>query len=381
MKLFYLSGSTLPSGYANAVHVMKMCQAFAKIWGADVTLFAKAGVEKTHPRELFEIYGVSGIFKLSRTARLQNKMLSGPVRILQTLWRVVSEKNPPDLLYGRDIWTLAGLAGGRIPLALELHEIPRGRLQKGALCRIINAKNLRGVIVITEGLKYDLMRFAPYYPEEKILVAPDGGDVPQGLVTPVPLESLAGTVVQVGYAGSLYAGKGVELLVQMAEKMPEGGFHVFGGPQAEREKWESRALPPNIRFYGAIPHSAVAGRLSACDILVAPYLPVIHIGTGADIARWISPLKLFEYMALRKPIVCSDLSVLREVMVDGQNAMLVNPDNPDEWVHVLRKIQHNPLLAQHLSEGAYQDLVTCYSWERRAERIATFLRFSYESGI
>jgi glycosyltransferase involved in cell wall biosynthesis len=67
------------------------------------------------------------------------------------------------------------------------------------------------------------------------------------------------------------------------------------------------------------------------DVLLAPYLSDVEgHGRGRNIAEGMSPLKLFEYMAHGKPIVSSDLPVIREVLRDSVNSVLVSPDNPSD---------------------------------------------------
>ncbi len=361
MKLLYFSGSTLPSTYANAVHVMKMCAALAGL-GHEVTLYAKAG---KGGGDVFAHYGVAPGFKIIRSPDLNVPGLSGLIRSAFTLVR----KEKADLIYGRDLWTMAAVAGGKTPIAFELHEIPGGKRQQALLRRILNASNLRQLVVITHGLKEDLIAFAPAFAAEKILVAADGADLPKAQIVAGLLEKVEGTDYQVGYGGSLYRGKGVELIVQIAILSPQTGFHIFGGPEHEKQKWLAQKIPANVRFYGHMAHGALAPRLAACDALIAPYMPTIHIGTGADISRWISPLKLFEYMALKKPILCSDLPVLREVMRDGENCLLVDPLQPQDWVVAIGRLKANAALATALGAAAYADLEVQYHWGRRAAKI------------
>ncbi|MCC6598976.1 MAG: glycosyltransferase family 4 protein [Alphaproteobacteria bacterium] len=365
MKILYFSGSTLPSTYANAVHVMKMSAAFA-VLGHAVTLYAKAGKNE---QDVFSYYGVAPDFDVVRSPDISFPGLSGLIRTGFTLWR----KRKADLIYGRDLWTMAAMAGRETPIAFELHEIPRSLFQRFLLRHILRGPNLKGLVVITEGLKTDLLTFMPDFPLEKILVAPDGADVPKHPVVSAPLEKIENTDFQIGYGGSLYKGKGVELILEIAALSPQTGFHVFGGPETEKEKWCALNPPVNVKFYGHIPHGQLKAHLAACNALIAPYMPAIHIGTGADIARWISPLKLFEYMAVKKPVLCADLPVLREIMQESQNALLADPLKPKMWVAAIEKLKNNPQMRQDLSDRAYSDLEAHYSWDRRAEKILRFL--------
>ena len=366
MRILYFSGSTLPSTYANAVHVMKMCAAFAGL-GHEVTLYAKKGSVATD--DLFSYYHVPESFDVVLSPDLRLGGFSGLVRSLYTLIR----RKPADLIYGRDLWTMAFAATLGFPVAFELHEILHSALQNWLLCRILRARSLKGLVVISAGLKADLLEFCPDFPLEKVLIAPDGADFPKESIVPVALEPLAGTDLQVGYGGSLYPGKGVELLLEIAHADPRIGVHVFGGPEATRARWLAQSPPSNIRFYGHLPHGQLAGRLAACQVLLAPYLPAIRIGTGVDIGRWISPLKLFEYMALQRPIVCSDLPVLREVMAHEGNCLMADPARVEDWAGAIRRLDQDSALASRLSSKAYEQLETQYSWEKRADKILTFL--------
>lgn len=69
------------------------------------------------------------------------------------------------------------------------------------------------------------------------------------------------------------------------------------------------------------------------------------------------------------PILCSDLPVLREVLCDGDNAMLLKPDDPQDWARALQALQQDTDLRQSLARKARSDFLQHYSWEGRAKRI------------
>jgi glycosyltransferase involved in cell wall biosynthesis len=78
-------------------------------------------------------------------------------------------------------------------------------------------------------------------------------------------------------------------------------------------------------------------------------------------------------MASRRPIVASDLPSLREVLRDGENAILVEPDNPKALAEGIKKVLDDPDLARRISKQAY-DEIGKYSWNERAKRIVNFLK-------
>ena len=83
----------------------------------------------------------------------------------------------------------------------------------------------------------------------------------------------------------------------------------------------------------------------------------------------MSPLKLFEYMATKKPIITSDMPVLREFLKDKYNSLLCNPKKENEWVSAIHKINKNSILKKLITDNAFNDLKSKYSWSMRAENI------------
>lgn len=342
---------------------MKMCAAFAA-HGNDVTLFGKG----KGGSDVYTRYDVPESFKLALSPHLDIPQIGGFVRLAFTLMKAkfVGKAN---IIYGRDFWTLAAMAGKKVPIMLELHEIPKAGSKSEKLVRkILTAPNLLGLVLISEGLKQDLLAFHPYA-EDKILIAHDGADIPAKPITPAALNIPKDTDFQIGYGGSLYPGKGVEIIIEIAKAAPYIGFHICGGPESELQKWKALGLPDNIVFYGHIDQKFLQSHLTACNALIAPYMPKIEINTGADISRWISPLKLFEYMALEKPILCSDLPVLHETMTHKQNALLATPQKIDEWLANIEYLKSDVTLSKSLTDKAFQQIQTEYSWHKRAEKI------------
>ena len=109
--------------------------------------------------------------------------------------------------------------------------------------------------------------------------------------------------------------------------------------------------------------------MAECDILIAPYAAqVSHVG-GGDIGRWMSPLKLFEYMSAERPIVTSDLPVLCEIVKDGHTALLCPPGNAPAFADALRRLAADPDLRARLGAASRDLLEAEYTWEKRARSV------------
>jgi len=117
-----------------------------------------------------------------------------------------------------------------------------------------------------------------------------------------------------------------------------------------------------ITFTGLLAPPEVPARLAEADVLVLPN-PRSAISNA-----FTSPLKLFEYMGSGRPIVASDLPSLREVLRDGENALLVEPGNPQALVAAIDRIKKDAALGGRLAGQALQD-VQAFTWARRAEAL------------
>ena len=109
------------------------------------------------------------------------------------------------------------------------------------------------------------------------------------------------------------------------------------------------------------------GYQAACDILLMPYQHKVSASSGGDIVKFLSPMKLFEYLACGRAILSSDLPVLREVL-NSQNAILLPADDSAAWVAAIRELKANPEKRAALAAQAQAD-ASDYSWEARAEQI------------
>ncbi|MEA5388511.1 glycosyltransferase family 4 protein [Haloarculaceae archaeon H-GB11] len=226
--------------------------------------------------------------------------------------------------------------------------------------------SIDGVVCITEALKeYDLAT----YDVTDCFVAPDGVDLePYASLSKksarrqldIPIDE---TVV--AYTGHLYPGKGGQILAAAADRI-DATVYVVGGYPEDVERVKTTTEPTdNVVFTGFVDPSEIPLYQVAADVLVAPYT--------RNARDYISPLKLFEYMAAGRPIVASDLSVLKEVLSHGENALLAEPGDSDALADAVRRVLSDTDLAQQLSATVSKD-VRQYTWNRRAQRILSYVQ-------
>ena len=220
-----------------------------------------------------------------------------------------------------------------------------------------------GYVTITRGIASDLA--ARFGQRPRLLVAPSGARLmPARRFTPPS----PGETPVLAYAGHLYPGKGVEILLRAVAQLPEARAVIIGGYPNDVDLAKVRglagelSLDDRVAFTGQVEPSRVSPLLGEADVLVLPV-------TGArSFQQYTSPMKLFEYMALGKPIVASDLPAIREILRDGENAVLVEPDSPERLAGGVRRVLDDRGFAERIAQGAFDDAAE-YSWERRAERL------------
>ena len=121
-----------------------------------------------------------------------------------------------------------------------------------------------------------------------------------------------------------------------------------------------------VIFVERVPPFRIPLYLKAFDVLVMPFPWVSHY------AFFMSALKLFEYMAACKPITASDLPSIREILQDGKNGVLVEPDNAKALAEGIKKVLEDGSLARSVANQARQD-ANEYSWDNRCKNILRFI--------
>lgn len=361
MRICYIHLTRFPTLRANAVHVVNMCAAMAQI-GHNVTLVirASAHTEDGFETKIYDQYGVSNAFDIRVIGSKPFLVRSWCQR--RELRRLLRDLQP-DLIYSRttkhaSLWTDIGT-----PYVYETHVMPHRSSWLGATRGTLNSRNFRRLVVISNALSQDFRSKFPELDGESIIVAPDAAASGQFQA----IGKGAGFVV--GYVGHLYPGKGMETIAAIAPKLPDVRFDVVGGTSEDVELWRKRTGGiDNISFVGHVPHRDVGRHIAGFDLAIAPFGRHVD-AQRREIARWFSPLKIFEYMAQGRAIVAADLPVLHDVLEHGRNAWLVEPENAQAWVDAIVLLRGDCVLRSRLGHVALDDFRQRYTWVARAKRV------------
>ncbi len=296
------------------------------------------------------------------------------------------ERAPPDFIYQRySRFTSAGVEaslGARRPLFLEYNgsEVWVGRYwdhvgMLGLLAQFerVNLAASARIFVVSEVERRNLLRAG--VADEKIVVNPNGVDVEKFRPEVGGARERAHLGIDpdetlVGFVGTFGPWHGVLVLARAIASMPKDArirFLLVGAgslrEEAERIIREAGA-EGRVIFTGAVEHDRVPALLDACDVLASPHVP---LEDGSEFFG--SPTKLFEYMAMGKPIVASRLGQIAEVLETEETALLVEPGDARALSEALIRLARLPELRARLGAAARNTAIARHTWAHNAERV------------
>lgn len=297
----------------------------------------------------------------------------------------------PRFLYHRfGLNNLSGVLVARrlgVPLVLEFNgsEVWASRHWGKSLCDEYTALRMERaclrhadlVVAVSEPLRAQLL--AAGVPEASVLVMPNGVDpdrfhpaVQGGLVR--ARYGLVGRRV-IGFIGTFGKWHGAEVLVHayaaLLARRPElrGSISLMMIGDGEtmptvRTLVARYGLEDAVHLPGLVPQEQGPAHLAACDILVAPHVP------NPDGSPFFgSPTKIFEYMAMGKGIVASDLDQIGEILEHGRTAWLATPGDAGSLVQGMLSLLDDQALAASLGASARRQVLAEHTWERYTQRI------------
>jgi len=302
---------------------------------------------------------------------------------------VVGDRTPAFVYQRYSLNNYAGIRIARrhaVPFVLEYNgsEIWMGRhwgraLKHEAISRRIEQLNLASadlIVVVSRAMRDEIV--ARGIRDDAILVNPNGVDAeryrPGVDATALRRQlGLEGRVV-VGFIGTFGPWHGAEVLARAFASLiaadpslaPRVRLLMIGdgARRAEVERILSAAgVMDAAVFTGLVPQEQGPSYLAACDLLVSPHVP------NPDGTPFFgSPTKLFEYMAMARGIVASDLEQIGEILEHGRTAWLVTPGDADALASGIRRVIDDAELRARLGEAARCAVLARYTWREHTRR-------------
>ncbi len=282
--------------------------------------------------------------------------------------------------YSRFNWTgvVLSLMTG-LPLLLEFNgsEVwvsrnwdPTGQLSLLGKMEALNLRAADVVFVVSEVERRNLIERG--VPESKIRVNPNGVSIeefrPHRGGAEIRRRLGIEDKIVIGFTGTFGPWHGAPVMARAAELAARGfNMHlIFVGDGDEREETEKivREAGVSATFTGRVPREQVPDYLDACDILISP-----HKG-GADGSDFFgSPTKLFEYMAMERPVIASRLGQPAEIIEDGESGILVESGSAEGLARAMKRLAGDGPLRARLGAAARATVAARYTWRHNAGRV------------
>jgi glycosyltransferase involved in cell wall biosynthesis len=239
-----------------------------------------------------------------------------------------------------------------------------------------NLRSANLITVVSDPLKRSLISMG--LPAERILVNPNAVDADkfksassqEGSGLRATLGITPGQIV-VGFSSTFGEWHGISELTDAIQEINRDRFWrhklfflLLGNGKLRPLAQEKLADFTNVSFAGTVEYGRIQNYLSICDILLSPH------GQPADGAEFFgSPTKVFEYMAMGKGIVASDLGQIGKILEDGKTAVLVKPGDPMDLKRGIMDLVQNPQKAARLGHTAREVAVSNFTWDHHADRL------------
>lgn len=220
------------------------------------------------------------------------------------------------------------------------------------------------LVCISDAVKEIALREAEISPE-KIVVMPNGVDTT--FFDPERCESsrlFPGFTV--GFVGTFFPWQALDLLLEVLKEVRDEGLDisvVLVGDGVMREVWESRAkqlgVSANVAFTGMVPWEEVPRTISGFDVAYSGH---VQMGKGG---MYHSPLKIYEYLAMGKPIVASDFADARMAIREGETGFLFQGGDKGDLKRALAAAYRARGDLAEMGHEARRDAVDLHSWTAR----------------
>mgnify|MGYP001370039052 CR=1 FL=1 len=354
-KINYISEINLPSNSGYAHHVLKICDAFSnfketKLFVLSQTvkfqslksnylLKKKFQIQKFSTKKKFNFFDrVSYAFHIKKNIEDQSIIISRSL-ISSMLLSIFNKKN-----------------------IVELHHPPTGLtnlifniyrffgLDKN-LDYIFLHKNLKKELKITKGLVLD--DAVDYDDFRKIKKK---------------------NVRKFCYVGSLFRGKGIETIIKLAKKFPNEKFHVYGDKKTlENSMFENKNIfRRNILFYDFKSYRNIPEILKSSKFLLLPYSNQVLVNSDSlEVSNYMSPLKMFDYLAAGRIILASNLNVYSHILKNNYNCFLTEKNEEKYWKELIQKALNRSNF-KSLEKNATLTAKK-YSWNNRVKKILQYI--------
>ena len=366
---------------AEGVHIAGIATAFERL-GHRVIFSSPTGVD---PRTTAGTNPFAEKKRRSFFARLAAYAPAPVFELLEIAYNAVSysrnraalTRENCTLIYERHAFFLCATAflaqRRRIPLVVEVNELAGDERVRAdpwllPLARLADRLIFRRASLIVAVSPHLQRRIAALgIAPEKILVLPNAVSA-ESLDTPndgAPIRARhhCSDAVVIGFVGWFVPWHRLDNLLTQFAALATADTHLMlvgDGPFREALAAQAAALDiaDRVIFTGSVPHAEIPAHLAAMDICVVPHSN-----------EYRSPIKLFESMARARATVAPRTEPIAQVITDGVNGLLFDPQNPASLREALQHLISSPSLRVQLGAAALATIREHHTWDRNAATV------------
>ena len=358
MKLYYITRVVMPSGVAQSVQIVAMCEAFA---------------EKIENFKLISPLSESNQV-ISKDFSWEKIKLTTSFRYLEIVVKsmLIILKEKPTHIFTRDIVVAFVLSFLNLKVFYEAHKEPKTKVAD-IMLRVLRAKKNFLLITISRALKKFFISYYKYN-SLKVFYYHDGVfiekyDNLRGLSKHTLREEigLPSDKIIIVHTGTLYKGNDAKLFEHVVKNFHNILFVQVGGMQKDIARFKVYYSDyRNIIFVEHQDSDNLIKYQMTADLL-------FYALTKENSLWWCtSPLKIFEYMATGIPILGSNIGSVGEVLTE-KNCIVYNPNDEMSIIKGVKKFLEDKKSANKLARQALKDINNSYTWKLRVNKIIEFM--------
>lgn len=355
----YIAELNLPSTSAYSIHVMKMCDAFTKL-GYETKLYTYS---KKNSSNLFKFYNCNKFKIIGLNFFERNNFLTRIIFALKIFFIFIF-KDKKQIVISRSI--ISGIFLSMIveKVILEIHhELNSFSKYLFNITKYFNCFKKIKIIFISKNLPKNFN-----INKNRYIILDDAVDLDNFKLIKNK-KFFKNTCV---YCGSFTKGKGVENILRISRLTKNIKYHLYGDFENSNLTIHEIKKYKNVIFKGFAKYAIIPKILSRYNILLLPYSKKVYVrSNNIEVGRYMSPMKLFDYLASKKIIIASKLKVYSHIL-NKKNSILINSDSSKKWAQKIELIVNNQNKYAYLKKNALET-ARKYTWEIRIKKIINFL--------
>jgi len=289
-----------------------------------------------------------------------------------------------DLVHFRNVWDGLAIAQNKNQFGyktlFEVNGLPSIELKyhypgidEGLLSKIkeqeIATLHLSDAIICPSNVTREYIRSVGV-DRRSVTVIPNG--VSPSDFYPSPLPNRDDRIPVLLYIGTLADWQGLEIVIRsmpiiLAQKTVV--LKLVGRGRSRQRKFLTKqirklGIEEKVVMHQAVPHHEVPGVIADADICIAP------LGLNdRNVTQGACPIKILEYMASSRPLLASNIPIVRELVREDVDALLFSPNDPEDLARQVLKLLGDMELSKRLADSATARALSRFTWHESQKKL------------